>query len=185
MADKLIEPQTVLDFWFVEIDEACWFRKDESFDAVIRERFGELHHRAVRGELFRWRQTPEGRLAEIIVLDQFSRNIYRDHPLAFAWDGMALSLAQEAVARGQDRLLSASWRVFLYMPYMHSESLADQNRCVELFTKAGMTEQLPWAEHHRRIVQQFGRFPHRNIPLGRDSTPEEIEWLNSEQGFHG
>ncbi|MCP5169535.1 MAG: DUF924 domain-containing protein [Hahellaceae bacterium] len=177
MADKLIEPQTVLDFWFVEIDEACWFRKDESFDAVIRERFGELHHRAVRGELFRWRQTPEGRLAEIIVLDQFSRNIYRDHPLAFAWDGMALSLAQEAVARGQDRLLSASWRVFLYMPYMHSESRVIHDEAERLFAQAGLEDNYRFELRHKEIIARFGRYPHRNQILGRPSTPDELSFL--------
>jgi uncharacterized protein (DUF924 family) len=169
--------ETVLQFWFDEAGPGCWWRKDQQFDQMIGDRFGFHHGMACRGELFPWRATGRGRLAEIIVLDQFSRNIYRDQPGSFAHDGMALVLAQEAVALEVQRKLSAEERAFLYMPYMHSESLVIHDLAVTLYSEAGLEENLDFELRHRAIIERFGRYPHRNTILGRDSTPEELEFL--------
>lgn len=167
----------IIRFWFTEIDRALWFRKDADFDRLLDERFGALHAQACLGELSAWRDTPHGRLAEIIVLDQFSRNLFRDSAKAFAQDGMALVLAQEAVRTGADAALAPQERVFLYMPYMHSESAAIHQTAVELFTRNGIADNLDYELKHKAIIDRFGRYPHRNAVLGRTSTPEEIAFL--------
>ena len=167
----------VIDFWFSEIDSALWFKKDTAFDAVIRERFGELLNSAAQCELFGWRSTASGRLAEVIVLDQFSRNVYRDSATSFANDPLALALAQEAVGAGADQELEQRQRGFLYMPYMHSESLAVHDVAVELFTRNGNESTLSYELKHREIIERFGRYPHRNAVLNRKSTAEELEFL--------
>jgi uncharacterized protein (DUF924 family) len=168
----------ILKFWFDEIDRSLWFKKDADFDQLLAERFSALLARASHGELSAWRDTPHGRLAEIIVLDQFSRNLFRDSPKAFAQDGMALVLAQEAVRCGADAVLSAQERVFLYMPYMHSESLAIHEIAVRLFTDNGIQNNLDYELKHKAIIERFGRYPHRNAVLGRVSTAEELEFLS-------
>lgn len=170
--------QNVLHFWFEEATAQQHFSKDDAFDATIRARFGDTHTAASRGELFEWRDTPEGRLAEIIVLDQFSRNLYRDSAKAFACDGIALTLAQEAVHTGADRNLSQQQRLFMYMPYMHSESPQIHAVAKALFELLGLAENLKYELAHKAIIDRFGRFPHRNAILGRESTPEELEFLN-------
>lgn len=170
-------PTTLLHFWFTEIDRTLWFKKDAGFDALLAERFGALHAQASLGELSDWRETPQGRLAEIIVLDQFSRNLFRDSARAFAQDGMALALAQEAVRDGADAVLTPQERVFLYMPYMHSESAAVHETAVELFTQLGIPSNLDFELRHKAIIDRFGRYPHRNAVLGRASSPEEIAFL--------
>lgn len=167
----------VLEFWFEEITPTHWFKKSDVFDDLIRDRFSELHGQATRCELYPWRKEPEGRLAEIIVLDQFSRNMYRDSPLSFSNDQMALTLAQEAVAHGADTLLEGSHRSFLLLPYMHSESLQIHEVAVELYTRHSMDSTLEWELKHKAIIERFGRYPHRNRVLGRKSTAEEIEFL--------
>ena len=167
----------ILNFWFEEIEPAAWWKKDESFDALLIERFSELHASAVRCELFGWRAEPEGRLAEIIVLDQFSRNMFRGSALAFANDAMSLTLSQEAIACGADRALTALQRSLLYMPFMHSESLVIHELAVELFRKNGIRSNLEFEISHKKIIERFGRYPHRNIILGRESTAEEIVFL--------
>lgn len=167
----------IINFWFSEIDPASWWRKDEQFDRMLTERFGGLHARAMAGELFEWRRTPAGRLAEIIVLDQFSRNMFRDTPRAFASDGMALVLAQEAVQQQADKDLTAQECIFLYMPYMHSESLLIHEQAVALYTANGITENLDFEIRHQQIIARFGRYPHRNAILGRESTAEELAFL--------
>src|SRR5690606_13001861 len=144
------------------------------FDAAIRTRFGALHERAAQGELWPWRATPAGRLAEILVLDQFSRNLHRGSARAFAQDGIALGLAQEAVAQGLDAPLAPVQRAFLYLPYMHSESRAVQRESVRLYTALGREDNLHFAHRHAEIVERFGRYPHRNAALSRDSTAEEL-----------
>ncbi|SDT02850.1 Uncharacterized conserved protein, DUF924 family [Halopseudomonas xinjiangensis] len=169
--------QAVLSFWFEEIEPRMWWQKDVDLDASIRERFGMLHEQAVQGELLYWRRSPEGRLAEIIVLDQFSRNIWRDRPQAFAQDGMALVLAQEAIGAGADQQLPPQRRVFFYMPYMHSESLAVHQLAMKLFDVPGLEENLRFEKRHRDIILRFGRYPHRNAVLGRASSPEEQAFL--------
>lgn len=167
----------VLQFWFDETESAKWWKKDEAFDRTIGQRFGGLHVRATMGELFEWRLQPRGRLAEIIVLDQFSRNIHRDTPLAFAHDGMALALAQEALAAGVERALSPVERSFIYMPFMHSESLLIHDIAVALFRDNGIADNYDFELRHRAAIERFGRYPHRNAMLGRASTDEELEFL--------
>ncbi len=171
--------QQVLHFWFEESTPQQRFRKDPAFDAEIARRFGALHARAAASELWAWRASPEGRLAEIIVLDQFSRNLFRDDPRAFAQDAMALVLAQEAIRAGDDQRLSAEQRAFLYMPFMHSESRAIQAESVRLFEANGIANNLDFAIRHKEIVDRFGHYPHRNAVLGRPSTPEEIAFLQT------
>ena len=170
-------PQSVLQFWFQEIPPARWWKVDTAFDQLIVERFSELHARATRAELFEWRNEPKGRLAEIIVLDQFSRNMYRGDRLAFAADTMALVLAQEAVASEADLTLSPDERVFLYMPYMHSESMAIHEVAERLFKESGPQGNYDFELRHKAIIDRFGRYPHRNAMLGRQSTAEELAFL--------
>ncbi len=170
-------PDAVLDFWFTEITPAQWWKVDAAFDAALAERFGALHAGAVQGELHAWRATPRGRLAEVIVLDQFSRNIHRGTARAFAADPMALALAQEAVAGGHDAVLPPIERGFLYMPWMHSESRAIHAQAVVLFTRLGDEGSLRFEKAHQAIIERFGRYPHRNAILGRASTLEEMQFL--------
>ncbi|SDO88349.1 Uncharacterized conserved protein, DUF924 family [Halomonas shengliensis] len=170
-------PEQVLAFWFDELEPAQWFRKDRALDDEIAGRFGACLAAARRAELWGWRETPEGRLAEVIVLDQFSRNVHRDTPTAFAADPLALGLAQEAVARGADAALSPVRRAFLYMPWMHSESRRIHDQALTLFDQPGLEENLRFERRHRDIILRFGRYPHRNAILGRVSTPEELAFL--------
>lgn len=174
---EAIVHQTVLQFWFHEIAPANWWKVDAEFDRLIVERFSELHARAVCSELYEWRAEPRGRLAEIIVLDQFSRNMYRGTKLAFAADAMALALAQEAVAAKADLALAPEERVFLYMPYMHSESKLIHEIAERLFKEHGPKSNYDFELRHKAIIDQFGRYPHRNAILGRQSTNEELEFL--------
>jgi uncharacterized protein (DUF924 family) len=167
----------VLRFWFEEIEPARWWKVDPAFDDLVRARFGTLLERAVAGELHDWRATPAGRLAEILVLDQFSRNIHRGTPRAFAADPMALALAQEAVAGGHDRELPPERRLFLYLPYMHSESPRIHEIAVPLFEALGLVDNLDFERRHQAIIDRFGRYPHRNAVLGRASTTEELQFL--------
>ncbi len=170
--------ETVLKFWFEELTQKQWFSKDAKVDEMIRTRFGELHAQASRAELFSWRETIVGRLAEVIVLDQFSRNLFRDDARAFAQDPLALALSQEAIRTGLHlSKLSQPQRIFLYMPFMHSESLAIHDIAVGLFSEKGLEFNLDFEHRHRDILKKFGRYPHRNKALGRVSTPEEIEFL--------
>lgn len=172
-------PSLVLDFWFKELTPKDHFKKSEELDQHIRDRFSLLHQMASQSELFSWRKTPRGRLAEIIVLDQFSRNIYRDSPLAFRWDELSLALAQEAIYQEADQKLNSSERAFLYMPFMHSESKIIHEEALRLFTEAGLEDNLKFEIAHKKIIDQFGRYPHRNELLGRESTPEELEFLKT------
>ncbi len=169
--------ETVIRFWFEEIEQAQWWKKDAAFDQLIKDRFASLHQQAICCELYSWRTTALGRLAEVIVLDQFSRNMFRDTAQAFAYDALALALAQETVACGADQHLSATQKNFLYMPYMHSESLAIHNEAVSLFEKNGAESNLTFEIKHRDIIEKFGRYPHRNAILGRTSTAAELEFL--------
>ncbi|PTQ91109.1 DUF924 family protein [Agitococcus lubricus] len=171
------DAHTILRFWFQEIDSALWWRKDAAFDALIGERFGALHRQASQGELAHWRTDAQGRLAEIIVLDQFSRNLYRDSALAFSQDLAALCLAQEAIRLGLDHTLNANEKAFLYLPFMHSESLAIHEQAVQLYQAAGLEYNLAFEYKHKIIIERFGRYPHRNQVLGRLSSPEELAFL--------
>lgn len=173
-----ITAQAILTFWFEELSPKQWWVKSEALDKKIGERFKETHDKAAQGELSAWRETTEGRLAEIIVLDQFSRNIYRDSLKAFSYDEMSLALAEEAVALGLDKALPPTQRAFLYMPYMHSESLPIHEKAVQLFSQDGLDANLDFELKHKVIIQRFGRYPHRNAILGRESSEEELAFLN-------
>ena len=166
--------EDVISFWFEEIEPAKHWVKDVEFDELIRTRFGAVHAAATKGELFHWRSNPNGRLAEIIVLDQFSRNMFRDKPESFAFDTIALVLAQEAIAVGADKEIDPSQVSFLYMPFMHSESAAIHEVSMKLFGSLGSLE---FEEKHKAIIDRFGRYPHRNEILGRPSTAEEVDFL--------
>jgi len=167
----------IISFWFTEISPAQWWSARPEFDELIARRFGELHRAACRAELSGWRVKPEGRLAEVIVLDQFSRNIHRNSPQAFACDPMALALAQEAVAAGADQALTQAQRIFLYLPFVHSESRLIQVDAERLVRANGHKESYDSTLRHKEIVDRFGRYPHRNAVLGRESTEEEIAFL--------
>jgi uncharacterized protein (DUF924 family) len=167
----------VLRFWFEDTGPQAWWRSDPEFDERIRRRFASLHESASRGELFGWRTTARGRLAEIIVLDQFSRNLFRGSARAFAQDPAALVLAQEAIAAGAHLALEPVERAFLLLPWMHSESRAIHVEAERLYREFAPPENLDFELRHKAIVDRFGRYPHRNAVLGRVSTPEELEFL--------
>jgi uncharacterized protein (DUF924 family) len=181
-----VSSREVLDFWFGSgaargKARPEWFRRDEQFDARIRARFAALHASAALGECEAWRAEPRAMLALVIVLDQFSRNLYRGDARAYSQDSHALACARDALARGDDAGIAPVEREFLYMPFEHSEDLADQDRAVELMRSLEPFEEtrglVEWAERHRAIIRRFGRFPHRNAALGRASTAEEAEFL--------
>lgn len=169
--------QEVLSFWFDEIEQKAWWAADPDFDELIRSRFGDTLRRAAQGELCTWRDDADGRLAEIIVLDQFSRNIHRGSPNAFAQDAMALTLAQWAISSGSHLELDATRRNFLLMPWMHSESRAVHETAEPLFREHASKSTCDFELRHKAIIDQFGRYPHRNEILGRESTAAEIEFL--------
>jgi uncharacterized protein (DUF924 family) len=176
-------PADILVFWR-EAGRDRWYEKDDAFDAEVRRRFLELWHRAAAGELSSWEASDDGALALTIVLDQFPRNMFRGHPRTYSTDPLAHEVAGRAIARGADARIDPVLLEFLYMPFMHSENLADQLRCVELFRKTGHAENLGYAERHADIVRRFGRFPHRNRLLGRTTTPDEQAFLDG-GGFSG
>ena len=169
--------QDVISFWFEEIESKNWWMKNKEFDQVIRKRFMPVHSKAIRCELFEWRDEPLGRLAEIILLDQFTRNIFRDSPISFAFDALALALSQEAIHAKADVSLSQNQKIFLYMPFMHSESSEIHSKAIELFSVEGLENNLEFERKHKEIIDRFGRYPHRNAILGRRSTEEEEEFL--------
>jgi len=178
------DAQAVLAFWFGDgqAARAEWFRKDAAFDAQIGERFGALIEQALRGELLEWQQSPDTALARILLLDQFTRNVFRDTPRAFAGDALALAAARRMVDAGQDRALAPLRRAFVYLPFEHAENLAAQDESVRLFTDLAaaspeMADMLDYAHRHHAVIARFGRFPHRNDMLERTSTPEERAFL--------
>ncbi len=168
---------TVIDFWFSELTPKQWWQKSDQLDAEIKQRFSDLHQQVSLGELSHWRAISQGALAEILVLDQFSRNMYRNTTEAFANDNLAVALAQRAVELGQDHKLSDGERGFLYMPFMHSESALIHEQAVPLFESLNDASKLSFELAHKRIIDRFGRYPHRNEILGRESSAEEIEFL--------
>jgi uncharacterized protein (DUF924 family) len=171
------EAQAVLDFWFRETEPEKWFKRDDAFDATVRARFADLHARATAGDCDGWAATPRGCLALVVLLDQFPRNMFRGEPPSFATDAAACALTKLALDRGFDADLSLREKQFLYMPLQHSEDAADQALSVERNGATGDAELLKYAEAHKRIVDRFGRFPHRNDVLGRATTPEEAGFL--------
>jgi len=187
MSTTGVQPQDVLDFWFgppgaLQQARPEWFRKDPAFDALIRERFADTIEQALGKRLSSWRATPSGTLALILVLDQFTRNTRRNSPGAFAGDALALALAQELVAAGADQGLTPWQRSFAYLPFEHAESPEVQAQSLRLFAQLAqqhpaMADAHQWADKHAQIVQRFGRYPHRNLVLGRVSTAEELVFL--------
>ncbi len=167
----------IIKFWFGEIEPESWWKKDESFDQLIRERFLAIYQQAANCELFEWRQDALGWLAEIIILDQFPRNMFRDTAQAFDTDRLAVILVQEAVANQVDRELTPPQKSFLYMPLMHSESALIHETAMELYSQPGLEFNLDFEKKHKAIIDRFGRYPHRNAILGRESTDEEVEFL--------
>jgi uncharacterized protein (DUF924 family) len=180
--DNIATPADVLAFWR-EAGPDRWFTADEAFDAEIREKFLPTYQAAAAGQIADWDATPDGALALVIVLDQFPRNMFRGSAQCYASDPLARATANRALKRGYDLDVPEQERGFLFLPFMHSEDLADQNRCVELYRAAG-DENLSYAERHRDIIRRFGRFPHRNALLGREITPEEQAYLDG-GGFKG
>jgi uncharacterized protein (DUF924 family) len=181
MSDRPIdqaEARAVLDYWLKEISPDLWFKRDDALDEEIRAKFTDLYNRAVAGELAHWRKTPQGCLGEIILLDQFSRNLFRDDPRAYAMDNQARKIMEQALARGYDAGMSQDERRFLYMPLQHSEDAADQLRSVDLYRTLEDDATFQFTILHQEIIARFGRFPHRNAALGRESTVEEIDFLN-------
>lgn len=170
----------ILNFWFVAHGPEDWFAGKPEFDAEIAERFTSTHAHVAQGEAWEWRAKPRGRLAEIIVLDQFSRQLFRNRPEAFAQDKMALVLAQEIVGQGLDMQFEQPQRGFIYLPFMHAESAAIQSASVRLYEALGDEDQLNFAVEHRKVVERFGRFPFRNKALGRESTPEEVAYMDAQ-----
>ncbi|HXF88732.1 MAG TPA: DUF924 family protein [Xanthobacteraceae bacterium] len=176
-------PDEVLAFWRAA-GPAKWFEKDPAFDADIASRFLSTYEAAAAGALAAWEAEPESALALLIVLDQFPRNMFRGNPRTYAADALARAIADRAIARGFDRHFAMPERNFFYLPFSHSENLADQERCVTLCRATGDAEALKWAEIHADIIRRFGRFPHRNAVLGRATTPAEQEFLDN-GGFAG
>lgn len=173
----------VLDFWFGELTQKDWFSGGEEIDNNIRDRFADLHAELTKGVPPEAKTDPDAALAALIVFDQFSRNIHRKQPGAFASDTLALDIARNALEQGFEAHIPEERRTFLYMPFMHSEVLSDQERCVDLFKQTGNENSIKYAVEHRDIIARFGRFPHRNRALGRDSTPDEIAFLKGHEGF--
>ncbi|MEM1365736.1 MAG: DUF924 family protein [Pseudomonadota bacterium] len=174
----VIAPDTVLNFWFTEHGESDWWQGGPAFDAKVSDNFAETLAAAGAGELSHWRDTPHGRLAEIIVLDQFSRQIHRGFGQAYSYDRQALALAQEAVRQGYDQQLTAEQRHFLLMPYMHAESLKVHDDGLPLFKALGLDDAFKFATGHRDVIERFGRYPTRNAALGRENTPAEAAYLD-------
>ncbi|MGY3618779.1 DUF924 family protein [Bradyrhizobium sp. USDA 10063] len=184
MADaRDVTPAEILAFWRAAGPDR-WYTPDDAFDAELRRRYLDLWRKAAGGELSSWEASDDGALALVIVLDQFPRNMFRGDALTYASDALAREVARRAIDRGADSRIDPNLLEFLYLPFMHSEHLPDQLRCIELFRHVGNTEQLKYAEHHTDIIRRFGRFPHRNRILGRVTTPDEQAFLD-EGGFSG
>ena len=180
-----ISPQEVLEFWFSESSKKLWFNSTGEFDQIITSKFEKLWKSAADGKLDHWRNDAESALALIIVLDQFPLNMFRGKAKSFATEAYAIEVTHHAISNSFNQDLANSQLPFLYMPLMHSENLEDQNLSVKLFKQAKLDSNLRFAKHHREIIKQFGRFPHRNSVLGRSSTKEELEYLASPDAFKG
>ena len=178
------DPQTLLQYWFSPQVKPLWFAATAEFDQEFEKSFSTYYTAACRGELNDWKNTAQGSLALVLLFDQYPLNVFRGQKQCFATEQQARDIANLAIEQGLDQQLTEEQKVFLYMPLMHSESLQDQDRSVELCQTAGLTN-LEYAKHHREIIRRFGRFPHRNAILGRHSTPEELDYLNSDQAFNG
>lgn len=179
----MADGQKILEFWR-EIGPKGWWRKDEAIDERIIREYSKLHASAVAGELGDWENDPDNCLALVILLDQFSRNMFRGDAATFAYDAQALEIARRGIAKGFDKKCDENLATFFYLPFMHSEILEDQEDCVRIFEAIDKPENLKAAEEHRDIIKQFGRFPHRNEVLGRKTTEQEQAFLDG-GGFKG
>ena len=177
--------QDLIDFWFSEDVAQYWFNSTQAFDLNLTNAYEGLWRQAKNGELDEWQQTPTGCLALVIILDQFPLNMFRGTAKSFSTESLSRIIARSAVEKAYDQELPTKQKSFIYMPFMHSENLDDQAFSVELFSQPGQEDNLRFAKHHHDIVKRFGRFPHRNIILGRKSSEAEVEYLNSKQGFQG
>ena len=180
-----VTPQQIIDFWFSPEVSPHWFDSRPELDRLIQERFESLLMLAAEGRLEDWERSAQGALGLCILLDQFPLNMYRGQPRSFETEQQAVAIAKRTVKAGQDRELTDSQKAFLYMPLMHSESPQDQELSVQLYEAAGLRENARFARHHRDLIRRFGRFPHRNAILGRESTEEELAYLSSPQAFKG
>lgn len=178
-------PNDIVKFWFEEIDSKLWFNSTPDFDNQLRDRFEAAYLAAINNELQDWQNSPEGCLALVVLLDQFPLNMYRGKAESFAGEEKSREIARRALERKFDQALSGVQKAFLYMPFMHSEKLQDQDLSVSLYEKARLEQNLRFARHHREIVKKYGRFPHRNKILGRDSTEAELAYLDSDNAFLG
>lgn len=178
-------PTDILDFWFAEEMRSKWFASTPQLDASIKEQFEPVWEAAVNGELDDWLSSPDGCLALAIILDQLPLNMFRGTAQSFASEAKSRAVARHAIDQGYDKQIDLAHLAFLYMPFMHSENLADQDLSVALFEAAGLENNLRFAKHHRELVCRFGRFPHRNAILDRANTPQEIDYLNSKEAFKG
>jgi len=178
-------PQRMVKFWFSDAVRPLWFKSTPSFDKQLREQFESLWQQAAQGQLDSWAENAEGALALVILLDQIPLNIFRGEARSFSTESKARDIAGYAIDKRWDVTLPDEQKAFLYMPFMHSESLADQDRSVALYEASGLNDNLKFAKHHRELIHRFGRFPHRNAILGRESTEAERAYLASDEAFHG
>lgn len=177
--------QDLIDFWFSDEVSQYWFNSTEEFDRQLREDYAELWQQAADGALIEWQESASGSLSLVILLDQFPLNMFRGEAKCFSTEAQSREVAQTAIDQGFDIDMPTKQKSFLYMPFMHSESLDDQAKSLRIFSQPGLEDNFRFAKHHYDIVERFGRFPHRNAILGRDSTDAEIEYLNSKEGFQG
>lgn len=178
-------PQSIIKFWFSEAVRPFWFNSTAEFDSQLQGKFASVWQQAAAGKLDHWVEAADGALALVILLDQIPLNIYRGKARSFSTEAKAREIAARAIDEGRDKSLTDEQKAFLYMPFMHSETLTDQDRSVALYQAAELEDNLKFAKHHREIVRRFGRFPHRNAILGRESTEAELVYLMSDEAFRG
>jgi len=181
----MIEPEEIIQFWYSEPMNKHWFKSTPQIDTLISEKYEALWRKARKGRLGVWKDSAEACLALIILFDQFPLNMFRGKPESFATEARSIQLTLHAIEQAYGKEIPQSQLSFMYMPLMHSESMQHQNLSVEIFKQAGLNDNVRFAKHHRNIIEQFGRFPHRNAILGRESTQAEIDYLNSERAFKG
>lgn len=177
--------QDIIDFWFAPKTQPLWFNSTDDFDLSLREKYFDVYNTAKKSELDSWQHCAHGALALVIILDQFPLNMFRGLPQSFATEAISRDVARQAVSNGLDAQLSVEKKAFLYMPFMHSEDINDQEQSLTLFNQPGLENNFRFAKHHHSIIQQFGRFPHRNKILGRESSEAELNYLNSKEAFLG
>jgi uncharacterized protein (DUF924 family) len=185
VSTQTVSAETIINFWFSADVRPNWFNASKEFDQQLRHDYESLLQQASNGELSSWQDSAQGCLALILILDQFPLNMFRGDARGFATESMAITICKHAIAQKFDHQFGGAELAFLYMPLMHSEELQDQDESVRLFTEAGLGDNARWAEHHREIIRRFGRFPHRNIILGRESSAEEASYLASDEAFQG